>query len=168
MKNGGERIYLPISNVYLIQPRKKNHVIYLFAALATLLSFIPLLLPGVSNCQSFSMSSTLLGALRAAPFSFPSPLLKLGKWQVPTLCPETIQCYSVRGLPGFSKKCNLKAKRRILEISSDYVIPVISWKSTSFSGDTLVVPAPSSCACAGCAEPLALMIAWHESEVYIV
>lgn len=76
---------------HLSDPTLKEKLRDLFTALATSLSFIPMLLPGVSNCQSFSASLALLGALQAASSPSPSPLSKLGKWQVLTLCPESYQ-----------------------------------------------------------------------------
>ena len=56
-----------------------------------MLSFIPMFLPGINNCQSFPGSLALLGALQAAPSPSPSPLSKLRKWQVLPLCPVSYQ-----------------------------------------------------------------------------
>lgn len=77
--------------VHLSDSTQKEKLCYLFTALATLLSFIPMLLPGVSNCQSFPVSSARLKALQAAPSPSPLLLSKLGKWQVLPLCPESYQ-----------------------------------------------------------------------------
>lgn len=80
MKNDGVRIYFPVSNIYLIQSRKKNHAIYLFTAIATLLIFIPVLLPGVSNHQSFpTFPSAPWGSVGS---SFSTPFSALKTWEI--------------------------------------------------------------------------------------
>lgn len=93
-----------------------------------------MLLPGFSYCQSFPMSSVLLGALQTASSPSLSLLSKLGNDKFSHYVLKAIKCYLVRGLAGWGKKCDLKTKAKIQETSPDYTIPVILWKSASFLG----------------------------------
>lgn len=63
------------------------------------------------------------------------PLLcsqNLGNYKFSRCVLKATKCYWVRGLAGWGKKCILKTKREILEVSSGYIIPAISEKSTAF------------------------------------
>lgn len=166
MKNDRVRIHHHlISNIYLIQPRNKNYVIYLFIC-------YPSYIAGVfTNVITWFQLLPELPHVLSAPWgsadsflSFPSLLSKLGNDKFSHCVLKAIKCYLVRCLAGWGKKCDLKTKAKIQEISPGYTIPVILWKSSSFLGHPWLVPTPHSCSWAGCAEPLALMTAVQKQK----
>lgn len=106
--------------------------IYLSTALTTLVDFFPMLLPCVSYWQSFPVSSALLGAPQTASSASLSLLSKRGNDMFSHCVLRAIKCYLFRGLTGWGKKCGLKTKAKIQEISPSYSRPVIPWKSRGF------------------------------------